>query len=141
MLPVFNHGCRDYNVGKIFAKCKGFVDYVKKSLRKLKLELPKVQSFIVTLVQWPVHVYCVLEVMCGVCLVGWFVVSVCDLLVRTQMLLPTLLLSLFSHPPSQALTDPRILDYWKEYQPYQRTLFAFHQVRPLELSVTSCGCL
>ena len=33
---------RDYNIGKIYAKSKGFVDYVRRSLRKLELELPEV---------------------------------------------------------------------------------------------------
>ena len=33
---------REYNIGKIYAKSKGFVDYVRRSLRKLELELPEV---------------------------------------------------------------------------------------------------
>ena len=58
--------CRDYNIGKIYAKSKDFVDYVRKSLRKLELALPKVCIYY----SWgAVHVVCVHVVCVSMCLV------------------------------------------------------------------------
>ena len=95
------HCRRDYNIGKVYAKSKGFVDYVRKSLRKLELELPKVST---------------LQLQCSVA----YACCVCACVYVSLVLL--------LHSSFQGLNDERIQDYWKEYHPYRRCLFAFHQV-------------
>lgn len=67
---------------------------------------------------------------CGLCVyvLGLLFVFVCESACECVHHVCISPLLLFLHSSTQGLTDERIQEYWKEYQPHRRSLFAFHQV-------------